>query len=80
MNHIEKTVVNLAEQFTKKKDINFSLESEFKKDLGFDSLSLVEFIIACEDEFGIEIDLDDPDAISVKNLGGLSTAIEQLLP
>lgn len=38
-------------------------ESNLAEDLGFDSLDKVEFIIALEDEFGIELTDDQSDAI-----------------
>lgn len=44
--------------FNKRKLLDITLDSTFKKDLGLDSLSLTELIIACEDLFGIEIDIE----------------------
>lgn len=42
-------------------DIN--AKSDFKKDLGADSLDLFELIMAFEDEFGIEIPAEDLEKI-----------------
>lgn len=69
-------LISLAKQYTTNKDVDVTLLSTFKHDLMFDSLSLTEFIIACEDEFGIEIDLDDPKAYNIKNLNDLLKLIE----
>lgn len=69
-------LISLAKQYTTNKDVNITLLSTFKHDLMFDSLSLTEFIIACEDEFGIEIDLDDPQAYNIKTLNDLLKLIE----
>ena len=44
--------------FNKRKLLDITLDSTFKKDLGLDSLSLTELIIACEGLFGIEIDIE----------------------
>ena len=69
-------LISLAKQYTTNQDVDVTLLSTFKYDLMFDSLSLTEFIIACEDEFGIEIDLDDPKAYNIKNLNDLLKLIE----
>lgn len=44
-----------------------TLESRFVADLGFDSLDSIEFVIALEDEFGIE--LADDDCEKCKTVG-----------
>ncbi|KAK8443121.1 acyl carrier protein [Candidozyma auris] len=55
-----KTVAALQES-------NISIESDFQKDLGLDSLDTVEALVALEEEFDIEI----PDKISdeIKTVG-----------
>ena len=50
-----------------------------KKDLRLDSLSLTELIIACEDEFKIEIDMDHPDTADAKTLRDLYNGIVSLI-
>lgn len=40
-----------------------SLETNFKEDLGADSLDLYQLVMALEDEYSIEIDNDDLDKI-----------------
>ena len=44
-----------------------TLETNIVKDLGADSISLMEFTLALEDEFGIEI--SDEDAEHILTLG-----------
>ena len=79
--NIETTVIELAKQFAGKKANleNITLHSKFKEDLHLDSLSLTEFVIACEDEFVIEIDLDDPKTADAKELYELVDAIKDLI-
>ena len=74
MKNIEDTIIKLAAQFTRGKEV-ITLDSTFKSDLKFDSLSLTEFVVACEDEFGIEIDLDHPDTANAKVLRDLYNAV-----
>lgn len=58
-----RTVCVLAEQLgVPEQDIK--PESGFIKDLGCDSLDLIEFRIALEDEFGIDVDDDEFDKIA----------------
>ena len=67
MNNIEIQVVNIVKNYVKKgKEI--SLQSDLKEDLKLDSLSLTEIIVALEDHFQIEIDLDVIDPKSLKKL------------
>lgn len=44
-------------------------------DLGLDSLAIVEGVMACEDEFGIEIDADE----APETVGDIVKIIEPLL-
>lgn len=74
MKTIEDTIIKLAAQFTRGKEV-ITLDSTFKSDLKFDSLSLTEFVVACEDEFDIEIDLDHPDTANAKVLRDLYNAV-----
>jgi acyl carrier protein len=67
MNNLESQVIDIAKQYVKKgKEV--TLQSSLKEDLKLDSLSLTEIIVACEDHFDIEIDLDTIDTKSLKNL------------
>ncbi|GAA8469263.1 acyl carrier protein [Helicobacter pylori] len=52
-----------------------TLEAEFVKDLGADSLDVVELIMALEEKFGIEI--PDEQAEKIVNVGDVVKYIEQ---
>ena len=69
-------IITLASQYSNNKLHEITELSTFKDDLLLDSLSLTEFIIACEEELLIEIDLDDPRAYSIKTLKDLIEIIE----
>ena len=40
-----------------------TLEAKFKEDLGLDSLDLVEFVMALEEEFGISVPESDLEGV-----------------
>jgi acyl carrier protein len=76
MNNIEIQVIDIAKNYVKKgKEI--SLQSNLKEDLKLDSLSLTEIIIAFEDHFQIEIDLDAIDPKSLKKLFDLYLLVSE---
>lgn len=79
--NIESKVIELLKKYVGKKCNveTIHLHSRFKEDLYLDSLSLTEFVIACEDEFKIEIDLDDPRTSNAKVLSDLVNAIKELV-
>ncbi|PUD34339.1 acyl carrier protein [Helicobacter pylori] len=52
-------------------------EAEFVKDLGADSLDIVELIMALEERFGIEI--SDEQAEKIVNVGDVMRYIEKQL-
>jgi len=52
-------------------------DSDFETDLGFDSLEQVEFIIAIEETFGIEV--PDEDAEKIRTVQQAVARIEQSL-
>ncbi|MGN8459595.1 acyl carrier protein [Helicobacter pylori] len=52
-------------------------ETEFVKDLGADSLDIVELIMALEERFGIEI--PDEQAEKIVNVGDVMRYIEKQL-
>jgi acyl carrier protein len=52
-----------------------SLDSAFKGDLGFDSLTQVEFIMAVEEQFGIEV--PDEAASEIKTVRRAVAEIER---
>jgi acyl carrier protein len=43
------------------------LESNFKEDLGADSLDLFELVMGLEEEFGVEIPSEDLESIATVN-------------
>lgn len=67
----------IATQFNVDED-EISQETSFKDTLNADSLDLVELIMALEDEFGLEVEDDEVDAI--KTVGDaveyITTALE----
>ncbi len=52
-----------------------TLESEIIKDLGADSLDVVEMLMGLEEEFGIE--LSDEEAVNLKTVGDIVAVIEK---
>lgn len=76
MNNIEIQVIDIAKNYVKKgKEV--SLQSDLKEDLKLDSLSLTEIIVALEDQFQIEIDLDAIDPKSLKKLFDLYLLVSE---
>lgn len=57
------------------RSISVSSEQSFKEELGIDSLTMVELVLATEEEFGIEFDQSD---LTEENLG-TTDAILRLL-
>lgn len=75
MEHLEPTLIKLvAEQVGSKQD-TITLESNFK-DIGADSLDVVEIALAIEDEFEIEIpdDLDE----EIETVGDMLRILKKL--
>jgi acyl carrier protein len=56
-------------------NITISLDLKLKDDLKLDSLSFTELIVACEEEFDIEIDMDHPDTQKAETVGDLYSGI-----
>ena len=65
----------LAEQLSIE-PAKITAESEFVADLNADSLDLMEFMLALEDEFGITIPEDDDAMKSIKTVGDAVKLIE----
>jgi len=78
MDNISQQIIKLAQKYSK---VNrpVTLESDLIVDLELDSLSLTELIVDCEDEFGIEIDMDHPDTKNAKTLKDLYDGIVMLI-
>lgn len=54
----EKLVEVIKEQLNVE-DVNITMETTFKDDLGADSLDLFELVMALEDEYSVEIPSED---------------------
>lgn len=54
--------------------IEITMDSTFKE-LDLDSLAVVEIALACEDEFGIQIDVEEPP----KTMGEFVDLVDSLL-
>lgn len=76
---LETQIIEFARQLTKNKNQAITLDSRFKEDLRFDSLSTTELILACEEEFNIEIDIEHPDTAKARTLRDLYNAVTMLM-
>lgn len=65
----------LAKQLNVKPE-TITMESDVVKDLGADSLDVVELLISIEDDCGVSIPEDD--VVKVKTVGDIVTMIEKL--
>jgi len=78
MTKVEIQVMELVNKLFRDPRVDFTLDTELDL-LDLDSLSYTEFIIECEDRFGIEIDLDDPKIKEWTTLRDLCNEISRLL-
>jgi len=62
-----------------KPNIPVGLDLTLRDDLKLDSLSFTELVVACEDEFNIEIDMDHPDTQAAKSVRDLYNIIVNLV-
>lgn len=74
----ENRIIAIASKISNKPINSITLDTSLRNDLNLDSLSLTELIIACEDEFQIEINLDHPDTVRAKTLKDLHEAVIML--
>lgn len=57
MNETEKKLISIYKDMLKNEPENeIDLNAEISRELGFDSLGMVNFVISIEDEFDIELD------------------------
>ena len=63
---LEKVKAVIAEQLSMNEE-EIKLETNFKEDLGVDSLDLFEMVMALEEECGIEIPSEDLEKIATVN-------------
>lgn len=73
MDDIAKKIIELTEKYSGIPAVN--LDMTLRKDLELDSLSLTELIVACEDEFEIQIDMDHPMTVKAVTLRDLYDGI-----
>ncbi len=69
----EKIKSILAEQLSVEED-NMTMETNIAKDLGADSLDVVELLMSIEDEFDVEI--PDEEIENIKTIGELTEYIK----
>jgi len=69
----EKISELLAKQLGIAKD-SITMESEIIKDLGADSLDIVEMLMGLEEEFGIEVSEDE--AVALRTVGDIVAVID----
>ena len=78
MTNIEQQLIDIIKDYSKV-DFDVVPEMDLIFDLGFDSLSFTELIVACEDKFKIEIEIDNLPIESSRTVKGLALAIKDLL-
>jgi acyl carrier protein len=78
MNDIQQRLLAIISKFYSPKT-PVSLDLTLRDDLKLDSLSFTELVVACEDEFGIEIDMDHPDTQAARTVGDLYSGIQRLI-
>jgi acyl carrier protein len=74
MTNIEQRLLQIVNMYTESES-DVHLDLNLYEDLRLDSLSLTEMIVACEDEFKIEIDMDHPDTRNAKTVRDLYNGI-----
>jgi acyl carrier protein len=78
MKPFQSQVINIIEDLKLNRSA-VTLDTSLHDDLLVDSLSLTELIIACEEQFDIEIDMDDPEILKIDTVNDLCLSIEKLL-
>ncbi|MFY9214924.1 MAG: acyl carrier protein [Tissierellaceae bacterium] len=72
----EKVMKLIIEQFNIEED-SVDLDTSFRDDLNADSLDLVELVMGLEDEFGLEV--EDEDVEAIKTVGDAIEYIKEAL-
>ncbi len=70
----ERVVQILREKCELDESIEITMDTTFK-DIDLDSLAVVEIALECEDEFGIQIDIEEPP----KTMGEFVELIDSLI-
>ncbi len=73
-NTFERVVQILREKCELDESIEITMDTTFK-DIDLDSLAVVEVALECEDEFGIQIDVEEPP----KTMGEFVDLIDTLI-
>ncbi|CAO3701902.1 unnamed protein product [Rhizopus stolonifer] len=60
---VESRILDILKGFDKVNPENVTVQSNFTKDLGLDSLDTVEVVMAIEEEFSVEIPDNNADSI-----------------
>lgn len=79
METIQNQIIEVLIEMKLHKGRSLTEETKLKEELGIDSLSLTELIIACEEKFNIEINVDDPTIGKIRTINDLSKQIEKLV-
>lgn len=74
METLDKVKQLIAEHLNKPVE-EITEDKEIVKDLGADSLDIVEMLMSLEDEFGVTV--SDEDAINIKTVGDIVKTIEK---
>ena len=74
METLDKVKQLIAEHLNKPVE-EITEDKEIVKDLGADSLDIVEMLMSLEDEFGVTV--SDEDAVNIKTVGDIIKTIEK---
>lgn len=77
MSDVEKRVKDVVANILKIDPATITPEARFVEDLGAQSIQSVELVAAFEEEFDIE--MDEEEALAVKNVGKAVEFIEKML-
>lgn len=75
MNEVEKMVKEITARILKRDPAQIKNTHRFAEDLGADSLKSLELVAAFDE--GFDIEMDEDDALSVKNVGDAISFIEK---
>jgi len=79
MNNIEQQILQTIKDMKIGKDQSITMHSTLKEDLNLDSLSFTELLISLEEQFEIEVDLDDPELPKLNTLNDINDVISKLI-
>lgn len=79
MDEVKKQIIDLIEKFAKFKPECINDSIQLSKDLGFDSIRLLSFVVEIEDLFSIQIDEEFLGVIFTATIKQLVDYVEGLL-